>query len=78
MERLSAPRGRTTGHVPCHAERCPVPPPPPNAQVLVRHDRHHPCGHHSSRDLPIYQQVGGVDWIDERFGEHCYVVVSRR
>jgi len=46
--------------------------------VLVRHDRHHPCGHHSSRDLPIYQQVGGVDWIDERFGEHCYVVVSRR
>ena len=47
----------------------------PGARVLVRHDRHHPCGHHTSRDLPLFQQVGVVDRLDERYGEHRGVVV---
>jgi hypothetical protein len=35
----------------------------------------HPCGHHTSRDLPLFQQIGIVDRVDERYGEHRYVVV---
>src|SRR5687768_10459167 len=47
----------------------------PGARVPVRHDRRHPRAHHEGKDLALFQHVGVVDRIDERFGDHRYIVV---
>jgi hypothetical protein len=46
----------------------------PGAQVLVRFDRHSPCGHHLLHELPLFQAVGVVDRVDARFRDHKVVV----
>ena len=50
----------------------------PGTRVLVRwagllHTS--PCGVHLQKDLPLFQNVGIVDRIDDRRGDHCVVVV---
>jgi len=49
----------------------------PGARVPVRWaslPRVSPCSLHLERDLPLFQSVGVVDRIDERYGEHSDVV----
>ena len=49
----------------------------PGARVLIRWaglPKTSPCHLHLQRDLPLFQQVGVVDRLDERYGEHRYVV----
>jgi hypothetical protein len=49
----------------------------PGARVLVRWagvPHASPCHLHLQADLPLFQSVGIVDRIDERFGKHCVVV----
>jgi hypothetical protein len=50
----------------------------PGDLVLVRHaglPKVSPCSLHLERELPLFQSVGRVDRIDERYGEHSVVVV---
>ena len=50
------------------------------SRVLVRWAgvlRASPCQLHLARELPLFQNVGRVDRIDDRHGEHCVVVVFR-
>ena len=49
----------------------------PGISVMVRHDRHWPCGHHRIAEVPLFQNVGVVDGFDNRRGEHRVVVVFR-
>jgi hypothetical protein len=46
----------------------------PGTLVLIRFDRHSPCGHHLLHELPLFQAVGVVDWIDDRFRDHKVAV----
>ena len=46
----------------------------PGARVLVRHDRHRPCARHMLHSVSLFQQIGVVDRIDGRLGEHQIVV----
>jgi hypothetical protein len=50
----------------------------PGTRVLVRWaglPHVSPCERHLRRQLPLFQQVGSVDRIDEGRGEHRVVVV---
>ena len=47
----------------------------PGISVMIRHDRSWSCGHHRIAEVPLFQQVGTVDHLDARYGEHCVVVV---
>jgi hypothetical protein len=52
----------------------------PGARVLVRWagvPHVSPCSLHLASDVPLFQNVGTVDRIDARYGEHCVVVVFR-
>ena len=52
----------------------------PSARVLVRWagvPHASPCLLHLATEVPLLQNVGVVDRIDERFGEHCVIVVFR-
>lgn len=49
----------------------------PGARVLVRFaglPAVSPCHLHLTSDVPLFQNVGVVDRMDERYGEHCVVV----
>lgn len=46
----------------------------PGTLVLVRHDKHRPCARHLLHSVPLFQQVGVVDRIDGRLGDHEVVV----
>jgi hypothetical protein len=50
----------------------------PGARVLVRWaglPRVSPCSLHLVADLPLFQNVGTVDRIDARYGDHSVVVM---
>jgi hypothetical protein len=49
--------------------------PTPGTRVLVRHDRCWPCFHHCIKDVPLFQNIGVVDRLDDRWGEHRVVVM---
>jgi hypothetical protein len=52
----------------------------PGARVLVRWaglPKSSPCHLHLTLEFPLLQNVGAVDRIDERYGEHCVIVVFR-
>jgi hypothetical protein len=52
----------------------------PGARVLVCWaglPRVSPCSLHLASDLPLFQSVGTVDRVDERYGEHSVIVVFR-
>ena len=50
----------------------------PGARVLVRWagvPHASPCHRHLTSELPLFQNDGVVDRIDERRGDHCVIVV---
>jgi hypothetical protein len=52
-----------------------VPPIVAGARVRVAIPRNQPCHSHSTETVPVLGAIGTVDRADERFGEHCVVVV---
>jgi hypothetical protein len=47
------------------------------ARVLVRWaglPRVSPCSLHLTAELPLFQNVGTVDRVDARYGDHCVIV----
>ncbi len=47
----------------------------PGDRVRVAILRNEPCHLHSLETVPVLGAIGTVDRVDERFGEHCVVVV---
>lgn len=50
----------------------------PGDRVLVRWaglPKTSPCHRHLQSELPLFQSVGVVDRIDERYGQHCLIVL---
>ena len=44
-------------------------------RVRVAIPRNEPCHLHSLSTVPVLGAIGMVDRVDERFGDHCVVVV---
>ena len=47
----------------------------PGDRVRVAIPRNEPCSLHSLETVPVLGVIGTVDRVEERFGEHCVVVV---
>ncbi len=47
----------------------------PGDRVRVAIPRNEPCHLHSTETAPVLGVTGTVDRVDERFGDHCVLVV---
>jgi hypothetical protein len=67
----SARPARSVGRESCH------PPGRPRPGRWAGLPQTSPCHLHLTSDVPLFQNVGVVDRIDERYGEHSVVVTDR-